>query len=128
MNIQNIMICSKGGHSGIMSFPEVVKLLMSSGVERYTADLIEKKVTYYGNQDEVYTDEIPLLLPRSASQFDQEAIVTALREIQQNKINYQAFLKQIVMAGCCHYEVYLSGRKVIYFGRNGDNYVEKFPE
>jgi hypothetical protein len=30
-------------------------------------------------------------------------------------------------AGCSHYEVYIAGRKAMYFGRDGDFYTEPFP-
>lgn len=31
-------------------------------------------------------------------------------------------------AGTTHYNVFLSGKKAIYFGRKGEFYVENFPE
>jgi uncharacterized protein YbcV (DUF1398 family) len=31
-------------------------------------------------------------------------------------------------AGCSHYEVFISGRKAMYFGRDGEFYTEPFPQ
>jgi hypothetical protein len=30
-------------------------------------------------------------------------------------------------AGCSHYEVFISGKKAIYFGRDGSQHIELFP-
>jgi uncharacterized protein YbcV (DUF1398 family) len=37
------------------------------------------------------------------------------------------FLRRIMGAGCAHYEVYIQGRKAVYFGRDGEFYIEPFP-
>jgi hypothetical protein len=31
-------------------------------------------------------------------------------------------------AGCSHYEVFITGKKVIYLGRDGGQHVELFPQ
>jgi hypothetical protein len=37
-------------------------------------------------------------------------------------------MKEITEAGCVYYIAYLSGKKVIYFGRKGEMHVELFPQ
>jgi len=51
-----------------------------------------------------------------------------LRAIQQRKIKYREFLRQIGEAGTVVYTVHLHGRKAIYLGADGDFFVEPFPQ
>jgi hypothetical protein len=32
------------------------------------------------------------------------------------------------MSGCSRYDVFIAGRKAMYFGRDGDFYTEPFPQ
>jgi uncharacterized protein YbcV (DUF1398 family) len=60
--------------------------------------------------------------------FDASAVKAAVGEIQQGKIDYSTFLHRIIAAGCSHYEAFIQGKKVIYFGRLGDHHTEYFPK
>jgi uncharacterized protein YbcV (DUF1398 family) len=51
----------------------------------------------------------------------------AIRAIQRGEIGYDTFLRQIMQAGCASYCVFIKGRKVVYFGRDGDCHIESFP-
>jgi uncharacterized protein YbcV (DUF1398 family) len=43
-------------------------------------------------------------------------------------IQYREFLQRVMAAGCSHYEVFITGKQAIYFGRDGSYHIEKFPQ
>ncbi|HCM83499.1 MAG TPA: DUF1398 domain-containing protein [Rhodospirillaceae bacterium] len=115
--------------AGKITFPEVVQRLAAAGAERYIVDLVGlKKITFGVNGSSHYND-FPLQNPPPVSKdFNASKIQQTIRDIQQQKINYVTFLERVMAAGCCHYEVYIDGRKAIYFGCSGDQHIENFPQ
>jgi len=65
--------------------------------------------------------------PQSAQVFSAQGVEAAVRAIQRGEIRYQEFCARIAQAGCVGYHVFLGGRRVVYYGRNGDQHVEYFP-
>ena len=110
-----------------MSFPEVISKLISSGTERYITDLVGLKKIYYSVQGKAYLTSLDFPVFDVAPTLNENEIKNALHAIQTGNIDYQTFLQRIIAAGCCHYEVFITGKKVIYFGRDGSQYVEFFP-
>lgn len=107
-------------------FPDVVKALMSAGVERYHADLIAATKTYYmpdGSFEVVRCDRPPA----PAEAFSAQRVEQAVRSIQQKDIGYAEFCSRIAAAGCVGYFVTLAGRRAFYYGRTCDHHVEWFP-
>lgn len=113
--------------AGKISFPEVVKRLIANNVERYIADLVGLKITYFSNDGQVHDASFKLDTHDIAQEFNALEIKSSIKDSQQAKINYQTFLKRIMSAGCTHYEVFIAGKKVIYFGRDGSHHIELFP-
>jgi uncharacterized protein YbcV (DUF1398 family) len=70
---------------------------------------------------------VPFQHPKAAEAFSAEEVASAVKSIQQGKINYQEFVDQIMAAGTVFYIAYLTGKQVIYFGRKGELHIEKFP-
>jgi len=129
MNIDTIRECTEGSFNGTLTFPEVVRKLAEIGIESYVVDLISLKKTVYGKSEGYFEEEfsssfdtIPVV-----SAFNAEQVQDALRNIQQQRIGYVDFLKRIMEAGVCRYEVFIEGRKVIYLSRSGDFHIEPFP-
>ena len=119
--------CSRGSNEGRLSFPEVVGKLMGIGLERYHADLSRGERSYYmpdGSSHVVAEDAGA----DAAREFSAAGIEAALRAIQAKKIDYRRFCADILAAGCVGYFVCLTGRRAVYFGRHGDNFVEPFPK
>lgn len=56
-----------------------------------------------------------------------EEVKAAVRPIQERQIGYLQFCSRIAAAGCVGYFVSLAGRRVVYYGRTNDSYVEPFP-
>lgn len=123
---QTIEECEKLSHANV-PFPEVLKRLSLVGIERYIADLSGRKKLYNCNNDDSYTQAMSFAGPKVALKFDARAIEASVKDIQQQKIGYEEFLQQIMAAGCCHYEVFINGKQVYYFGRDGSYHLEKFP-
>ena len=109
-----------------ITFPEVVKALMVAGIERYHADLVAGRKTYYlpdGDFEEVDVDKVG----GAAREFSAEGVEKAVRAIQRRDIAYREFCRRIADAGCVGYFVSLAGRRAVYYGRAGDEHVEWFP-
>jgi uncharacterized protein YbcV (DUF1398 family) len=109
-----------------VTFPQVVRVLMDAGVERYHADLVCSNKTYYMPDDtyEVVTCH-PVGTP--AQDFSAERIEAAVRAIQTQAIKYREFCQRIAAAGCVGYFVTLVGRRAVYYGRTSESHIEWFP-
>ena len=111
-----------------MPFSASIAELQKVGVERYFADLTRLEKTHYDAVGPSVIHPLPLMdAPEIAAVFSAEPIVAAIRAIQEQRINYDHFLREIMQAGCVQYAVFLTGRKAIYFGRQGDFHIENFP-
>jgi uncharacterized protein YbcV (DUF1398 family) len=109
-------------------FPQVVARLAAAGVHSYRADLLRRQKTYYDQGAGSYDSPVPLgdAAPIGAT-FAEGDVVAAVRAIRRGEIGYAQFLHRIMTAGCASYCVFIRGRKTIYFGRDGQLYIENFP-
>ena len=109
-------------------FPAVVEKLIGAGVRAYTADLMLLRNTYYGAGGDTADEPLPLdRHPIVADVFNSAGVAASVRAIQRGELGYAEFLRRIMADGCAHYCVYIGGRKVVYFGRDGDSHTEHFP-
>jgi uncharacterized protein YbcV (DUF1398 family) len=120
--------CTDASDQDRITFPEVVMKLAAAGVERYHADLLRGERTYYLPSGESHRLNAVQITEVPAAAFAATGVEAAIRAIQQQKIQYREFCDRIVRAGCVGYMVSLAGRRAIYYGRTGDNYVERFPD
>jgi uncharacterized protein YbcV (DUF1398 family) len=109
-----------------ITFPAVVKALMEVGIERYHADLLAGRKTYY-LPDGDFEDAPAHKGGVAALEFSAEGVEKAVRAIQRQEIAYREFCRLIAAAGCVGYFVSLAGRRAVYYGRTGDEHVEWFP-
>jgi uncharacterized protein YbcV (DUF1398 family) len=127
MNTDTIVECMKLSFADT-PFPQVLQRLVGAGVASYTADLMKLRNTYYGSNGAAYDEALPLHDgPAIAPAFDAAVVAASVKAIQRGEIGYDAFLRRIMGAGCSHYEVFIGGRKAMYFGRDGEFYTEPFP-
>ncbi len=120
--------CETLAFEGKLSFPEVVRRLAATGVERYCADLVRLEKYYYSAGGQTLVERMPLTgAPKIGGAFIQAQVQDAIRTIQQGKIDYPEFLRRIMSAGVVYYDVFIGGRRAIYTGRDGDFHVEHFP-
>ena len=109
-------------------FSKIIPRLASAGVASYTADLVKLRNTYYDAGSEAFDEALPLKEgPAITPAFDPHAVAATVKAIQRGEIGYAEFLRSIMQSGCSHYEVFIAGRKAMYFGRDGDFYTEPFP-
>lgn len=63
------------------------------------------------------------IIPR----FNQEALITAIRQDQAGKSTFPEFLQATWDAGVISYEVDFTARRVVYYGVYNESYEEKYP-
>jgi uncharacterized protein YbcV (DUF1398 family) len=110
-----------------VAFPEVIRRLAEIGVERYHCDYSRQEITYYlasGESHVVSTSHDP---HPTGQEFDAAEVAASVRRSQRGEHTYRDFVHETMAAGCVGYFVQITGRQVIYFGRNGDSHVELFP-
>lgn len=113
--------------AGTMSFPTVVGALLAQGVESYRIDYLRMEATYYFPDGQSHVEPVPLPPHPVAELFSAPGVQAAIREAQAGTVKYPVFSRMAVESGTANYVAYLTGRKVIYFGRNGDLHIEHFP-
>lgn len=127
MNTETIADCMTRSFADT-PFPKVLERLIGAGVKSYNADLVKLRNTYYDASGKAHDEALPLDdAPMIAPAFDQHAVAASIKAIQKGELGYAAFLRRIMKSGCSHYEVFIAGRKVMYFGRDGDFHTEHFP-
>ena len=113
---------------GKLTFPQVVKGLLEVGVESYLVDFVAKQKTHYLTDGTTHT--VPMILDpgRVAAEFDSAGLVAAIRGAQADTVRYPEFVKRSTAAGVIGYWAFLTGKRVIYFGRKGEQHIEEFPK
>jgi uncharacterized protein YbcV (DUF1398 family) len=113
--------------AGRLIFPEVVRRLLASGVESYFVDFAKGEMTFYALDGNTHIEKMLVPLTAVASEFSLSGIVAAIRGAQTDTVRYPEFVTLATAAGVIGYWVFLTGKKVIYFGRKGEVHVEEFP-
>ncbi len=128
MNKQRMHELAMATQQGEMTFPEVVKGLLEVGVESYQVNLATMQKTHFLSDRATHT--VPMILDPGpvAAEFDSDAIVAALSDAQADAIRYPEFVKRVVAAGVIGYWAFLSGKRVLYLGRKGEQYIREFPK
>lgn len=114
--------------AGRMTFPEVVRRLSEVGVESYFVDFATGKETLYMSSGEIHVATMTLHPDPIAKDFSADGLITAIRGAQADTIRYPEFVKRGTAAGVIAYWAYLTGKKVVYFGRKGEMHIEEFPK
>ena len=113
---------------GKLTFPQVVSGLLEAGVESYLVDFAAKQKTHYLADGTTHT--VPMILDPGpiAAEFKGADLVAAIRGAQADTVRYPEFVKRSSAAGVIGYWAFLTGEKVIYFGRKGEQHIEDFPK
>lgn len=127
MNTDAMHKAREGSLGGKLTFPEVVGILTGAGVESYFADLVRGEERFYTASGETHVEKMTLPPGKTAEDFSPPGIVAAVRAAQADEIRHAEFLKRAMAAGIVAYWAFLSGKRVIYFGRKGEFHVEEFP-
>ena len=112
---------------GTITFPEIVTTLLAEGIESYHVDFLRNECRYYHTSGQSLVVEVPFSHGEIPPEFSAEKLEAVNQRVQAGKAKYKDFIAEGTAAGCAYYIAYLSGKKVRYFGRNGDEYVQYFP-
>lgn len=113
---------------GAVSFPEVVGQLLTAGVEYYHVDYVSRRQTFYSAAGDAVVTPIPYEgLPPVATDFDVLALRADVLDSQRHNQPYRDFTRRAMAAGVQGYFAFLRGKRVTYFGRQGDQHTEWFP-
>jgi uncharacterized protein YbcV (DUF1398 family) len=127
MNTRVMHEVSMETQQGKMTFPEVVRRLMEVGVESYLVDFAARRKTYYLADGGAHTEEMILEHEAIAATWAGGDLVAAIRGAQADTVRYPEFVKRSRAAGVIGYWAFLTGQRVVYFGRKGEQHVEEFP-
>lgn len=128
MNTDIIIETARKTLAGTIAFPEVVSQLLSANVEYYHVDYVGMKKTFYSVGGGAVVAPINYEgLPSVASEFSLEALRANILDSQQNGQHYRDFTRRAMEAGVQGYFAFLRGKRVTYFGRQGDQHIEWFP-
>jgi uncharacterized protein YbcV (DUF1398 family) len=129
MNTNLITEVARKTLDGTMSFPEVVGQLLAAGVEYYLVDYVGMKKTFYSAEGDMVVTSINYEgLPPVAPEFSLEAVRADILDSQRNGQKYRDFTRRAMTAGVQGYFAFLRGKRVTYFGRQGDQHIEWFPK
>jgi len=124
---QLIDACVAASFAGTRGFGDIVGSLVAQGIESYRVDYREATTTYFDATTDPYVVAIAIPPVAIADAFDPDSLVAAIRGSQAGQVKYPEFLDRSMRAGCVGYVVWIAGRHVVYFGRRGEQHVERFP-
>jgi len=128
MNTEIITKTARATLEGSISFPEVVAELLAAGVEYYHVDYLTMRKTFYGADGDTVDTPINYEgLPRVASDFNTAALRADILDSQRNGQKCREFTRRAMHTGTQGYFAFLRGKRVTYFGRQGDQHTEWFP-
>ena len=128
MNTKSIAETRQKILAGTIAFPEVVNQLLAAGVEYYLVDYVGLRTTYYSPDGDMVVSPITCDgLPPVAAAFDLTALRANILDSQRNNQKYQDFARRAMAAGVQGYFAFLNGKRVTYFGRQGDQHTEWLP-
>jgi hypothetical protein len=92
----------------------------------YFCDLVVRQETFYMSDGRTHSEKMTLPPAPIAGEFSPSEVVAAIRGAQADTIRYPEFVKRSVAAGVIAYWAFLTGKRVIDFGRDGQFHIEEF--
>jgi uncharacterized protein YbcV (DUF1398 family) len=111
-----------------LTFPEGVKMIAAAGFKGYVVDHPAGTRTYHHSNGENFTFQGAPYPPADA--FDADVVKAAIKEAQLlvPGYTYQGFCRKVTeRGGAAGYLVSIIGKRVLYFGANGETHTEYFP-
>ena len=109
-------------------FPVLAETLRQAGVQMNRWSLPSCQSIYLMKGGSVVQQGTPLVTgAHEIPRFDREALISALRTDQEGRSTFPEFLQAAWKAGVVGYDVDFTGRKVVYYGVNGETYLEEYP-
>src|SRR5262245_36809772 len=108
MNTEIISETARAILAGTISFPDVVKQLLSAGVEYYHVDYIGLRKTFYTSEGGVVVTPITYeSLPHVTRDFDVDGLRAAILDSQRHGQVYRDFTRRAMAAGVQSYTAFL---------------------
>lgn len=109
-------------------FPVLAEVLRQSGVQMNRWSLPSCQSVYAMKEGAVVQQGTPLFTGSyEIPSFNREALVAAIRADQEGRSTFLEFLNAAWKAGVIGYDADFIGRKVVYYGVNGESYLEGYP-
>ena len=110
-------------------FPVLAKVLHQAGVHRNEWFLPAAQSVYVTDLGPVVQQGTPIATGSlDVPPFDRDALIGALRADQGGMTTLTEFLGAAWRAGVLRYVADFDAREVTYYGWNGENYVESYPD
>lgn len=127
MNTQALHEITVATQQGKMTFPQGVQQLLAIGVESYLVDFAAGRKTYYHTEGATHAEPMILATGPVSEEWSDDGLVAAIRGAQADTVRYPEFVQRVTAAGVLGYWAFLTGKRVVYFGRKGEQHVEEFP-
>ena len=127
-NLQAALQRAMAGRPKVGGFPYLAESLRRAGVTRNRWFLPSCQSLYLTREGPVVAQGTPLLSGTAdVPQFNQEALIAALRTDQAGKSTFPAFLLACWHAGVVRYDVDFTARTCTYYGCEAEKYIEEYP-
>lgn len=110
-----------------IEFPEILATLARENVESYHVDFLRNEARYYSKSGESFETSMPFEHGPVAGEFSAEKLDAINKRVQAKQATYSDFVKEGPAVGCAYYIVYVNGKKVRYFGRDGGEHIQDLP-
>ncbi|TGL48677.1 DUF1398 domain-containing protein [Leptospira kemamanensis] len=109
-------------------FPVLAEVLRQAGVKVNRWTLPSCQSVYLMQGGNVLQQGTPIVTGlHEIPLFQKEKLIEAIRSNQEGKTTFPEFLMRAWNAGVVGYDVDLIERKVLYYGANGESYIEIYP-
>jgi uncharacterized protein YbcV (DUF1398 family) len=127
-NLQAALQRAMAGRPKVGGFPYLAESLRRAGVTRNRWFLPSCQSLYLTREGPVVAQGTPLLSGTAdVPQFNQEALLAALRTDQAGKSTFPEFLLACWHAGVVRYDVDFTARTCTYYGCEAEKYIEEYP-
>lgn len=112
----------------IGGFPVLAEVLRQAGVQMNRWSLPSCQSVFVMKEGSVVQQGIPLVAgTHEVPKFNRDALIAAIRTDQEGRSSFPEFLLATWRAGVVGYDADFMGRKVIYYGAQGESYLEEYP-
>jgi uncharacterized protein YbcV (DUF1398 family) len=127
-NLQAAQQRAMAGRPKVGGFPYLAETLRRAGVTHNHWYLPSCHSFYVMGAVSVLSQGTPLMTGMVVvPPFEQDALITALRNDQAGESTFTEFLEAAWKAGVVRYDVDFEARHVSYYGAKGEAYVETYP-
>lgn len=127
-NLEAAMTRAMANRPAVGGFPYLAQTLRQAGITRNIWLLPSGESHYETRLGPVTSPAMPIAVAMDAvPAFDEVALIQALRTDQAGESTFPEFLLASWYAGVVRYEVDFSERHVVYYGSQGESYLEAYP-